>query len=145
MCMCACGTSSKSISYETTSFFGVQLEIPSTYTKTNDSELYKEFVSDKNSDFVGICYWENENYPELKAQIWGTLVKSAEQQKSIKDVSQSEYEIDSIKVYQVEYVENDYTSVMVLIPSEEGVISISTYIQNDKISEHVINSIKQIK
>ena len=42
----------------------VTLEIPSSYAKGNDSDCYKEFLSESNKDMVWLDYTEDDDYYE---------------------------------------------------------------------------------
>ena len=46
------------ITYKTISMSSVTLEIPSSYAKGNDSDFYKEFLSESNKDMVWLDYTE---------------------------------------------------------------------------------------
>lgn len=140
--VCSCGAGSEEITYKSVSICDVELQIPATYTAVRDDELYKEFASEDNSDLVCFCYMDDADYEEMKEEAWDALYQASQKQKSFKDINQYEYEANGLKGHRIEYVEHEYSCVLTLIPFDEGVLYISTYIEDDDISEYVLKSIQ---
>ena len=130
------------ITYKTISMSNVALEIPSSYVEGNDSDFYKEYISENNNDRIWLDYIEdNDYYEEAKKDAWDSLSQIDESKSKIKDIKQSEIEIGGVVCHKIEYVEKDYNSILIFIPIETGVVSVCVYIENDDVLEHIIGSI----
>ena len=129
------------ITYKTISMSSVALEIPSDYVKGNDSDFYKEYLSESNRDMVWLDYIEgNYHYEESKKDAWESLSYTDESETKIKDIKQSELEIDGVICHKIEYVEKDYSSILIFVPVDNGVVTISVYIEDDVVLEHILGS-----
>lgn len=140
-CLCSCGNSNDDLTYNSVTMMDVSLEIPSTFEQGTDGDFYKEYLSDKNKDRTMLCYVEDDDYENAKQEAWESLVVVDQSQSKIKDIKQSEVEIDGITCHKIEYLEKGYSSVLILIPSDNGVVNISIYIEDDTTLAHVLESI----
>ena len=130
------------ITYKTISMSSVTLEIPSSYAKGNDSDCYKEFLSESNKDMVWLYYTEDDDYyEEGKEEAWNSLSNIDESKTKIKDIKQSELEIDGVVCHKIEYVEKDYSSILIFIPVDSGVVTVCVYIEDDVVLGHILKSI----
>ena len=130
------------ITYQTISMSSVALEIPSSYAKGNDSDFYKEFLSESNKDMVWLDYTEDDDYyEEGKEEAWNSLSNIDESKTKIKDIKQSELEIDGAACHKIEYVEKDYSSILIFIPVDSGVVTVCAYIEDDVVLDHILKSI----
>lgn len=130
------------ITYQTISMISVSLEIPSDYVKGNDSDFYKEFLSESNKDMVWLDYTEDDDYyEEGKEEAWNSLSNIDESKTKIKDIKQSELNIDGVVCHKIEYVEKGYSSVLIFIPVDSGVVTFCVYIEDDVVLDHILKSI----
>lgn len=130
------------ITYKTISMSSVTLEIPSIYVEGKDSDFYKEFFSESNKDMVWLDYTEDDEYfEEGKKDAWDSFSHIDESKTKIKDIKQSELEIDGVVCHKIEYVEKDYSSILFFIPVDSGVVTICVYIEDDVVLDHILKSI----
>lgn len=130
------------ITYKTISMSSVALEIPSSYVKGNDSDFYKEYLSESNKDMVWLDYIEDYNYyEEAKKDAWDAISNIDESKTKIRAIKQSEMEIDGVACHKIEYVEKNYSSVLIFVPVDNGVVTVCVYIEDDAVLEHVLQSI----
>ena len=131
------------ITYKIISMSNITLEMPSSYVEGNDSNFYKEYISENNNDRIWLDYTEdNDYYEEAKKDVWDSLSHIDESKTKIKDIKQSEIEIDGVVCHKIEYVEKDYHSLLIVVPVETGVVTVCVYIENDEVLEYVIDSIE---
>ena len=91
---------------------------------------------------VWLDYTEDgDYYEEGKEDAWDSLSHIDESKTKIKDIKQSEMNIDGVVCHKIEYVEKDYSSVLIFVPVYNGVVTVCVYIEDDAVLGHVLQSI----
>ena len=52
-----------------------------------------------------------------------------------------ELEIDGVVCRKIEYVEKDYSSILIFIPVDSGVVTVCVYIEDDVVLDYILKSI----
>lgn len=91
---------------------------------------------------VWLDYTEDDDYyEEGKKDAWDSLSHIDESKTKIKDIKQSELNIDGVICHKIEYVEKDYSSILIFIPVDSGVVTVCAYIEDDVVLDHILKSI----